>query len=344
MKGLNVRKLLLTLLVLGFAACASADLGLSGDYRLDLGVSPSAGKAVFNSALQGSVRLLRQAENWKFRSDLRAIAWYGSITNVTGRYTISLLDIFVRYSPGPLDVTLGKNYAAFGLLSVFNPFELDKSLNLTDLKYAKEGILLALLDLPFGSLSGLKVYVSPSSPLDRTAGGLEAFGHFLKFDTGIVCQRKGLDKNSCGAFLKGDLLLGVNAAWAYHFDDKGQARWNEASVGADYSFFEGRLIATGSLYYAEKRPGPGVDRFLTSRIYGLADLTFAADEFFSAAFDLFVNAHDGSCLAVGSGGFLISDGLSLTLLFSVPTGGMKDEFTSRRMGDFTVACRIEARL
>jgi hypothetical protein len=243
-----------------------------------------------------------------------------------------------------VDITAGKDYPAMGSLSVFNPFELRKSLNLTDLKYDREGILLLRTDVSLGRLSGVKAYVSPSSPLENSVAGLSIFGHALTFDAGAVLQRKAGDMNAFGFFLRGDLLLEVNAAWSCHFDDRGGSRWNEAAAGADYSFFDGRLLASGTWYYAEKKPGPGVDRFLTARHYALVSLSFAPDDFLVLAADLFMNAVEGSCLVIPSVRVTVSDGLTATLLVSAATGGMNDEFSGRRFGNLAAGLRIEAKL
>jgi hypothetical protein len=302
--------------------------------------------------IEGTLRLTAENETWKFRSDIRDILSFGSYTNIAGLSGFSILDILVKFQPSWFAFSLGKIYPAFGILSPLNPFEFRKGLNPTDLKFEREGSAMAMADIGLGQLSGFRIWLSPGPVPDQSGFGLEAFSHLGSFDFGGVCNRKSPENNVTGLFLKGDLILGVNASWALHFRDDGSQLWNEASAGCDYSFFTGKLLLSATAYYAEHGapdragydPQNSEDRYLFARGYGYFNATYVFDEFFSAQADVFLNACDGSVLVVPSIKSILANGLALLFYIPVPLGQGPDEFSPDRLGLWSAALRLEARM
>jgi len=360
---MHVRRLLTGLLVIagiGLAQNAAAEITWSGAIRNDLYVFDRDGQAMAFDLLENQLVLQRSTPEWRFYGDLRVNLYRGDLAGLadTGDaelppelMRVRVLRGFVRYFSEAGDITVGKTYVNFGVAGLFNPFELDRAYNVTDVGYTREGVIAVTDEIAFGDLAGLKLYLSPSADNSQMAGGADAHFHVGSFDAGVVGQRVGRDNTVIGAYAKGDLELGVQAAAACHLDDHGSYRYAEAAAGADYSFGEGKWVATVLGYY---NGGAAVDRdslvplgsatAFSSRFYVYADLRWAPDEFSQARVSCLVNASDGSSLVIPSATWMLADGLSLNLQALVPTGTAGTQYSSTSLGRVIGLARVEAKL
>lgn len=361
----SVRILFVTLGCLGPAA-AYAEIEWSGALRNDALVLGGQERAWFIDHLENQLVLQRRTDAWRFYADVRVDLYAGEAAALVpggvpeGRDAVAvrLLRGFVRYASPWGDWTLGKTYATFGVAGLFNPFEIDRNVQLTDLGYTKEGIVGLTYEAALGPLSGCTVLLSPGTVSAEPAAAVGAYTHWDRFDLGWVAQRRDRDLNLTGMYLRGDLEVGVQAAYAYHFTDAGDRGFSEATAGIDYSFWDGQVLASATGSYLEGGAaslGTTVPAFSGASgvvglgtpmagLYWYASLQFVPDEFFQARLDLFGNAEDGSGLVVPGATWVLADGLSLTLQGIVPTGAGPSQFSRERLGTLIGLVRVEAKL
>lgn len=346
----------------GWPLSAAADIELSGGIRDDAFVLGQGSEAFFNNILESKLIMQRQADQWKFYSDLRLYAYHGETLAQAAEaanadfYSFRLLRAFVRYYSGIGDFSAGKTYVNFGVPGVFNPFEIDRSLNPTDLNYTKEGIVALAYEGQLDALSGVKAYAGPAGDTSAAAG-LCGFTHVGTFDLGAAAVRRSREDMLAGVYFQGDAEVGVQGAYAFHWRDTGQPAFSEAYAGVDYSFFDQKLVTAVQAYYHEVTgsqaktdvftglsSGQAGGSFFTGRFYGYAYALYAPDEFFQARLDVFLNAADASSLLIPSATWVLADGLNLTLQAIFLTGTGDTQFSRDAIADYIGLARIEAKL
>lgn len=361
-------------------AFAYPELKVSGDFRNDSLVTFSTNDSMFNNILETKIILQRKSSDWKFYADFRLKLLSGQYANqitdlentfmatliamdsnatalaatggMFGSYSLSFPRAFVKFYTGIGDFTVGKTYINFGNPSVFNPLEMNKSINFTDLSYDKDGLIAVEYRFPFGALSGGTIFLSPDYPLSNTAGGLSLYGNVGSFDIGMVINRKAYNNNSLGFYFKGDLGVGIQAGYAFHFDDWYTNYFNEANIGIDYSFLEGKMITSLEFYYAETGatetndydPYSTDDRYFMARYYLYGNVIYAPNEFWSMGLDCFVNMIDYSGLVMPRVSYVILDGLTLTGQFGWLWKEGYAEFSGDTLGHYSLLLRVEAAL
>jgi len=349
--------------LLAAAGAAQAEITWSGALRNDVLVWNSADRTQVFDLLENQIVMQRNAQDWKFYSDVRVDIFGGDLGGLVpggatlssnNMYQVRILRGFIRYFTGRCDVTVGKTYVNLGVTGLFNPFELDRAYNVTDLTYTKDGVLAATWEISLDELSGVKTYFLPVAGQGQVAGGAEVDIHVGTFDTGAVIQRVGPGDNVVGVFAKGDIEIGVQGALAVHLNNEARAKFAQAMLGADYSFGEGKWIVTVQGYYN----GDGQDTIILgvtpelaaggsaflSRYYGYADLLHVPDEFFQVRLSALVNGTDGSALVIPSATWVLADGLSLNLQALVPTGAGNTQYSRGSLGNVIGVARVEAKL
>ncbi len=219
---------------------------LNGRLRNDFTFFSITNTKSYLDILENRFILSKQTEDWKLYSDLRLYLYSGAIEE----FKFNPIRMFIRYYSSIGDFTFGKTYVNFGNPGVFNPFEMEKNIDFTDLAYDKEGILAGVLEIPLSSLSGGQIYARPNKNLDESGYGFSLFGNITPFDFGLVANRKAKDKNLAGFYFKGDIELGVKGAYAFHFTEKAKKHFSEVNFGLDYSLKDFYIDVTG--YYDEK--------------------------------------------------------------------------------------------
>jgi len=310
----------------------------------------------FSDILESRVVLEKIADKWKFYADGRLYLYYGDAAARQGKYETKLMRTFIRYYSKAGDITLGKTYVNFGNPGLFNPFEQDKNVILTDLSYDKEGMMALEYHYALGSLAGWKLYGGADVQKDAAGeystiyrGGASLWTTISGFDLGAVVMRNDTDRNMVGTYFKGDFIVGINGSWALHMDDNPDSPAGEATGGIDYSFFDGQLILTALFYYNQRgQEAPASytyspEYYFAAPWYCYNNIDFRYDEFFSAGIDMFTNCADGSMIISPSCSVVIANGLTATLLFTVLTGDGSDEFAPARYGRFGTLIRIEGK-
>ncbi len=338
----------------------SAQLRIGGMLRNDAVVSFRNNTVAFNDILENRLVIEKRTEDWKFYGDGRLYLYHPPLDEDESEYEPVLMRSFIRYYSGLGDITAGKTYINFGNMSVFNPFEMDKTLTLSDLSYDKKGILALELNIPLGEISGMKIYGGTENREDPHTGeitnpemgGGSLFFNLAGFDFGLVGNRKGKDINLGGAYFKGDIIIGIQGSYALHFNDGADETYHEAALGIDYSLFSGSLIISITGYYNQsgenstddyERSDPAADRYLTARSYGYGDIKYIFDEFLNIDIGSFINLVDKSTLTILSINVIIANGLGFSLQGAVLSGRGDDEFSRDSLAQYLVLARIEAK-
>lgn len=331
-----------------------AELSVTGALRNDAAWIALDSGGHFVNLLENRWVAEKRDDAWRFYGDVRiwALASPDLPLELGEVFTVKIPRAFVRY-PSELGVfSLGKTYAAFGLMGVFNPFELDQSVNVVDLGYVKEGLLGLTWELGLGDLSSLQAFVSPEGNSQTTAAGLGLNTHAWGFDAGLVALRRGTDQNQAGLFFKGDLEVEVQASAAWHTDDQGQNGYAEAVAGLDYSLLDGEWLLGVQYAFQDRAEARETDQAVSvlsgtgmfgGRQYVYGWLQYVPDQFFQARCDAFWNVEDRSSLVVPSVTWVLADGLSATLLGMIPTGHGGAEFGHERLGRAALDARVEAK-
>lgn len=349
-------------MLLGVFAAGTAQAGLtwSGGLRNDLMLWNHGDRTQAIDLLENQWVLQQASSQWKFYADLRLDVYGGDLSGLLPAGDTAAAQViqarvlrsFVRYYSDVGDFTAGKTYVNLGIANLFNPFELDRAYNVTDLNYARDGILALTYEAAFSDVSGIKAYVRPVQSAGAVTGGADARFHLGTFDAGIVAQRLGRDDNVVGGYAKGDAEAGLQGAFAVHVDDGGGWKYAQANAGVDYSFGEGKWIVTLLGYYngnADGGPENTADLDLpngtsfSSRYYAYADVLYLFDEFFQARFSALVNCSDGSALLIPSATWVLADGLNANLQALAPTGAGTDQFSSALLGRVIGLVRVEAK-
>jgi len=313
----------------------------------------------FSNLLEARIILERKRSDWNFYSDMRLYLFEGgdSMGIQKAQYDKNqarLMRSFLRYFSSVGDFTVGKMYINVGNTGIFNPFELDKSIQFSDLQYAREGFTGLEYSLPW-NLNNFKLFTAAAKNFkyQPVAGYNPIYGtslqlHFYTIDAGMAMIHNDRNNNRSGLFFKGDMILGVQGSYAAHTDDKMKFQYNEANAGIDYSFYSGKIITTLLYYYNEKGASDKInyqnnaEAFLKARDYILLSGVYQIDEFWNIQMPVFFNIVDQSTVIIPSVTTLLSGGLSINVQLPFFTGKTNDEFSNTR-NLFTLLLRIEGK-
>lgn len=288
---------------------------------------------------------------WRYYGDVRHYLYHGLAAQLYGPEELRIIRSMVRYTSNAAQMTFGKTYVNFGNPGLFNPFEIDKSVNLVDIGYARQGLVGGEFVYYWQDFASIKSYAGSSDPLaDTPMMGISPTLHAGSYRIGAVLNRSGVDRNIAGGYFKGDTLLGWNGAWGVHFDDAGEPLRSEAALGLDYSFLQ-RFIFTLQYYYNETGAASlddygaqqTSDAFLKAQSYAFCDIQWLLNEFWGFGLSAFYNAVDGSAIILPSARSSITSGLSASLMAIIPTGSGREEFSKRASGRLTAVFRLEAK-
>lgn len=316
----------------------------------DIPTLNSGRRNLFANTLEARLILDRTREDWSFYADGRLYLYAGEFKTAYGLTRFNLMRAFARYFSRIGDFTLGKTYVNFGNSGIFNPFEIDKNFQLTDIQYARSGIYAFEYYLPWQDLGGLKVYAGFNDSFDyNPMAGISPSFHLGKFDIGAVFNHSDIDKNIAGLYFKGDAILGVQGSWGIRMDDKFKYSHSEVSAGIDYSFFDGKIITSLLFYYNGsgaddvKNYKSSPDSFFLAKYYGFLSFAWIIDEFWNIKTNIFMNFIDTSALIMPGVTVVIANGLSLNLQVLFVTMQSDAEFSRDKSGDVTALIRVEGK-
>ncbi|HQO65832.1 MAG TPA: hypothetical protein PLI66_03785, partial [Spirochaetales bacterium] len=182
---------------------------------------------------------------------------FGAIALGTGDAAVALtLDrAYLRWAPGPVVATLGRQVVNWGSALLWSPADLFAETAVVGLEPERSGIDAIRLAAPLGALGGLEAVAVPSaSPTDGRYGA-RLYGYTLGSDLGLQAAWDGGDGTLTAAIsLKTDLVVGLWFEAAYTapasaFLEPAEAGF-EATVGLDWSL-GGRLVLSAEYRYRE---------------------------------------------------------------------------------------------
>jgi hypothetical protein len=304
------------------------------------------GAGRFASILEGRMVFQHRQPLWQVYGDAR-LYWKTGFAAVDGELSFALVRGYVRLTPGPLELTFGKTLLNMGAPGIFNPFSLDKSLSLTDLTRTREGREAVTAELRTGSFSGFKLLAAPGDP--AWTAGLEFFARPGGLDLTLGAVRLATNHNLVGGSLRADPGVGISLAAVVHCDDRGRQPALEATLTLDWSIGKWSLLLGG---YANGRGAARKEDYSTlpaASTYTLGRLTLFlqnrlhVDEFLSFTLDSFGNPEDGSLVILPGVYWTISEGLTCTIIISVPLGNDGGEYAPSRAGDLGFLARVLAK-
>ncbi len=302
----------------------------------------------FMNLLETRLILRQKTDKLRFYFDLRGYWDFGDtfteFEDIPQLPSPQLMRLFWRFYKPEFTWTFGKTYINFGNAGTLNIFEMEKEVNMTDLSYDKAGIFSLVFDLPLGEMSGIKTYLSGDS---EGQTGICIFDNKFNFDYGAVLNRKNKDVNITGVYFKGDIEIGINGSWGYHFDDDFVDKFHEATLGFDYSYKS--AVFSASFYYNEIGASKEEDysstipndTYFIARNYMFNSLMIIYDEFLSFGLNNFINLVDGSSIIIPFADYTISNKLYLNAQIGIVTGTDRDEFSKDTLGDFSILLRLD---
>jgi len=334
-------------------------LKFSGLLRNDAVLSTRENDAHFSDILEGRLILDYRSGRWKLYGDGRIYGYFGETAEEEGRYHASLMRAFIRYFSPVGDFTIGKTYVNLGTPGLFNPFESNKQITITDISYDKEGLLALEYLYNIGSKSGLKLYGGSDLKEDDAGdlkstyrGGGSIWTNALRFDMGLAANRLDVDRNLAGIYFKGDIMVGLQGAYAVHLNDDFQSPFHEMMAGADYSFYGGKIVINAFFYFNSAGSAASgsydlyrdlPDQYFAARYYTHGEIKYIHDQFFNTGVYALTNCIDGSTMIVPSFSVVAANGLTITLLFTTVTGKQSDEFSADTLGSFGSILRVEGK-
>ncbi len=169
---------------------------------------------------------------------------------------------YIKLRPGPFDLTVGKQYLAWGAGLVFNPTELFRPKNALEPGYEREGIGAFTLSLPLGPLSDVLVGFVPDGGLTESGKLLRVRHHIGGFDVSALVAV--LDEQPLTAGLQlfaperqqrvtlgGDLtgsVLGLGAWLEATWSDMDATTWLELTTGTNYTLDAGTALMAEAHY------------------------------------------------------------------------------------------------
>jgi hypothetical protein len=266
---------------------------------------------------------------------------------------------YITIKPRPFEITVGKQYLAWGAAWAFNPTELFRPKDLLEPTYEREGVGALSIKLPFGPLSNIQVAYIPEGGIETSAKVLRVRHHLAGFDisalvaeiherpapTGIDLLELPLEqRHTIGGDITGELFgLGIWAEGTW--SDRANERWVEATVGGNYTLPDRTLIMVEGYYNGrgEWSDSYSIRQWLArlsgdgrtlgkGTVYGMVSRPLG--DLWTVAASAITNLRDGSVAIVPAITYAFAENVDLVtnLLFSIGSDGT--EYGSGSHGGF----------
>lgn len=267
---------------------------------------------------------------------------------------------YIKLRPGPFDITVGKQYLAWGAGLVFNPTELFRPKNALEPGYEREGIGALTLALQLGPLSDVLVGFVPDGGLAESGKLIRARHHVNGFDASLLLAV--LEEQPLTAGLQlfapdrqqrvtvgGDItgtILGLGAWIEATWSDMEAGDWVELTTGTNYTVGNGTLLmveahyngrgGSGAPYSAGQWAGSlsGVLRTLNEwTFYGAISHPIDQYQLWNVGLATLVSG-DGSAVLVPSVAYAFAENVDLLFNGLVYAGRDGKAFGGERLGAF----------
>lgn len=173
------------------------------------------------------------------RPGVRASA-LGRVDALTGGASgleASLERAYVRWSPGPVVVTAGRQVVNWGNALLWSPADLFAQTSIVGLAPKRAGTDAIRLAVPLGSLGGIEAVAVPTASLASGRYGGRLYGYAFSSDCGLEAAWDGsAGTTTMAANIKTNLVVGLWAEAAAIIPDAAAADGNfRGTIGADWS-------------------------------------------------------------------------------------------------------------
>lgn len=216
--------------------------------------------------------------------------------------------LYLRLYLPYVDVSVGKQIVNWGVGYAWDPTDVFNPPDPTDPTGERPGILSAVVQIPVGPLDHWSLAAA------ERKFGLRRRGNAAGTDWAVVALSDRGD-TVVGTEFKGDLGVGWHFAAAYRLPQEGSesalagASW-QAVAGADYSWFDGRLLWLGEYYVQRDGAHHGVN-------YTYQQLSYGFDEFSSGSVSLLARLPKGERVWNATVSSVLGDQSELVVGFSI---------------------------
>ncbi len=268
---------------------------------------------------------------------------------------------YISLRPGPLEITVGKQYLAWGAALAFNPTELFRPKNALEPTYEREGIGAITARLPLGTLSDVMIGLVPDGSLEDSGKLLRVRHHIKGFDVSAIAAvlsaptlAPSLDfenptqgqRITFGGDIIGEVFgLGtwIEAAWS----DLEDEQWLELTAGTNYTIGRGTRLMLEAFYNGRGESGrPYSLTQWTGRLTGSLQsigktiiygaIFHPVDEFqlWNVGLSGIVSGSDGSAVLIPSIAYAFAQNVDLLFNGLLYLGKDGSEFSGERAGGF----------
>lgn len=178
-----------------------------------------------------------------------ALGRVDAMTGGTSGLEASLERAYVRWSPGPVVVTAGRQVVNWGNALLWSPADLFAETSIVGLAPKRAGTDAIRLAVPLGPLGGVEAVAVPTASLASGRYGGRLYGYALGSDCGLEAAWDGTTgATTIAANIKTNLVVGLWAEAAAIIPDFAPAETNfRGTIGADWS------VGSDLLFSAEYR-------------------------------------------------------------------------------------------
>ncbi len=268
---------------------------------------------------------------------------------------------YISLRPGPLEITLGKQYLAWGAALAFNPTELFRPKNVLEPGYEREGVGALTMRLSLGTLSDVMIGLLPDGSLGDSGKLLRVRHHIGGYDlsalaavftepaltsTISLAPLEEEERVTIGGDITGE-LLGLGAWLEATWSDQAGRQWVEATAGSNYTLPAGTLLFLEAHYNGRGEWDTpyslsqwagrltGVLRTMSKVVvYGAINHPVDDLQLLNVGMSAIVSAADGSAVLIPSVSYSFAENVDLLFNCLIYMGDDGSEFAGNRLGGF----------
>lgn len=268
---------------------------------------------------------------------------------------------YISVRPGPLEITIGKQYLAWGAALAFNPTELFRPKNVLEPGYEREGVGALTVRLPLGILSDLMIGLVPEGSLSESGKLLRLRHHIAGYDLSALVailtdpvvpgtfdlfELAEKQRTTFGGDVTGE-VFGLGAWLEATWSDQAGNQWVEATMGGNYTLAAGTRLMLEAHYNGRGAwdtpysPALWVGRFTgvlrsMSKVVVYGSVSHPVDQFelWNVGLSSLVSAADGSAVLIPSVSYAFAQDVDLLFNALVYLGADGTEFSTGGVGAF----------
>lgn len=234
--------------------------------------------------------------------------------------TASLERAYVRWSPGPIVVTAGRQVVNWGNALLWSPADLFAETSIVGLAPKRAGTDAIRLAVPLGALGGVEAVAAPAASVAGGRYGGRLYGYALGSDYGLEAAWDGsAGATTVAANIKTNMVVGLWAEAAVTIPDHAVADSAiRGTLGADWSI--GSDLLFSAEYRYDQQPAAASGFAGTHCLYATA--SYKAGDFVVIAASLIADMGNAIAAPTLSAVFDIAQDASLTAWAGWASGNM----------------------